>query len=135
MPAFNAHTVTVWCRFTYRPRRDADGWLMMPTDYPDKGIPAEGERLIDTLRDLWATASRPNCNKGFRPSEVQTHINGWGSFTVAFIEHEGDGPVVERLKEEVFTWRYDDGSAPIRLTHTNYGDLEGEWDLPDSPLS
>lgn len=131
MPALNAHTVTVWCPFFYSPTLDGEGHLVMPTDYSPA---AEGGRLIDEVRRLWEGADRPNCAQGFQPSPVQgKHLNGYCSFTVAFIEHEGDGPLVESLKKASLRWRYDDDSTPIRITHIDGGDLSGEW--VDSPAT
>jgi len=121
MPAILAFTITVWCPIMFLPLRGDDGFLAVGC--VRLGNP--GDRLIDKLREPWLDAERPNHDAGFAPSEVSTHVNGWGCFTVAGIAHEGDAPILKALIEQCLDWKWDDGSGPVRIQH-NALDLEGE---------
>lgn len=116
MPAIVGHTITIWCSSFYRPLLGDDGFLVLPYNYD---FPSEGERLIDHLRERWVDVERPNHDPGFNPSPVHArHVNGWASFTVRCVAHEGDDEIIERLIEEARTgWVYDDGSTPVRVHH------------------
>jgi hypothetical protein len=120
MPAIVGHTITIWTQFSYRPERDADGFLAMPFKDPEGWKrPEEGERLIDHLRDQWVHAERDNCHMPFPTSDVIMHLNGWLSFTVRCIAHEGDIETIDKLLEHARTgWLYEDGSGPNRVQHT-----------------
>ena len=91
-----------------------DGYLALPV----YSRPDDGERLIDTLRNMWVDVPRPNHDAGFNPSEVSLHVNGWGSFIVSCIAHEGDHPIIEEiLKATKSDWMWPDESCPVRVQH------------------
>ena len=113
MPAIIAHTITIWCPSFYRPELGNDGFLHFT-----EGMPQPGERLIDHLREQWMNVERPNHDPGFNPSPVQSHVNGWASFTATYIAHEGDDEVVGNLLKQARTgWIYCEGSTPVRVQH------------------